>query len=84
MAKQRRKSLAASLGILKEEEDKKSTHDMIGATMKMIQGVTSTESPIDIPATYERERAKFRMLMATAFDINNVRDETSKKYRSVF
>merc|ERR1712123_349927 len=80
MAKQRRKSMAASMGLLRETEREKSTHDMIGATMKEIQGVTSTASPIDIPATYQREMAKFKMLMTTALDINKVRDEKSKKY----
>merc|ERR1712106_1105287 len=80
MAKQRRKSMAASMGLLRETEHEKSTHDMIGATMKEIQGVTSTASPIDIPATHQREMAKFKMLMTTALDINKVRDEKSKKY----
>ena len=59
----------------------KSTPDDVEATMKEIQNVTSTTAPADISATYEREMAKFRMLMTTALDINKVRDETSKKYR---
>ena len=67
--------------MVEDEETMKSTPDDVEATMKEIQNVTSTTAPADISATYEREMAKFRMLMTTALDINKVRDETSKKYR---
>ena len=67
--------------MIEDEETMKSTPDDVEATMKEIQNVTSTTAPADISATYEREMAKFRMLMTTALDINKVRDETSKKYR---
>lgn len=85
MAKQRRKSMAAGQlkdGIFIVSDDRATMkHDDVEATIKEIQCVTATTSPVDIPGTYERELVKLRMLMTTARDVTKVRDETSKKYR---
>ena len=85
MAKQRRESMAAGQlkdGIFIVSEDRATMkHDDVEATIKAIQGVTATTSPLDIPGTYEREFVKLKMLMTTARDVTKVRDETSKNYR---